>query len=185
MADNENPPIVETTVDGEPGTGEQNDTTPKADSNDLADKVSMWQAMSRENEKKSHANLKRATDAESKLADVEHQYAQAQTQIAKLKAQAAYPQLTDEVFAALAPKDADAEAIEEWAKNASQFILPAQTETVADEGKKEEQQQPLPASVLAGYSHTAPPPQGSTASGGLTAAYDNGRKFASINNDKK
>ena len=71
MADNENTPIVETTVDGEPGTGEQNDTTPKADSNDLADKVSMWQAMSRENEKKSHANLKRATDAESKLADVE------------------------------------------------------------------------------------------------------------------
>lgn len=47
MADNENTPIVETTVDGEPGTGEQNDTTPKADSNDLADKVSMWQAMSR------------------------------------------------------------------------------------------------------------------------------------------
>ena len=39
MADNENTPIVETTVDGEPGTGEQNDTTPKADSNDLADKV--------------------------------------------------------------------------------------------------------------------------------------------------
>ena len=177
MADNENTTIVETTVDGEPGTGEQNDTTPKADSNDLADKVSMWQAMSRENEKKSHANLKRATE-------VEHQYAQAQTQIAKLKAQAAYPQLTDEVFAALAPKDADAEAIEEWAKNASQFILPAQTETVADEGKKEEQQQPLPASVLEGYSHTAPHPQGSTASGGLTAAYDYGRKFASINNDK-
>ena len=29
--------IVETTVDGEPGTGEQNDTTPKADSNDLAE----------------------------------------------------------------------------------------------------------------------------------------------------
>ena len=105
MADNENTPIVETTVDGEPGTGEQNDTTPKADSNDLADKVSMWQAMSRENEKKSHANLKRATEAENKLADVEHQYAQAQAQIAKLKAQAAYPQLTDEVFAALAPKD--------------------------------------------------------------------------------
>ena len=84
MADNENTPIVETTVDGEPGTGEQNDTTPKADSNDLADKVSMWQAMSRENEKKSHANLKRATEAENKLADVEHQYAQAQAQIAKL-----------------------------------------------------------------------------------------------------
>ena len=178
MADNENTPIVGTTVDGEPGTGEQNDTTPKADSNDLADKVSMWQAMSRENEKKSHANLKRATEAENKLADVEHQYAQAQAQIAKLKAQAAYPQLTDEVFAALAPKDADAEAIEE-------FILPAQTETVADDGKKEEQQQPLPASVLEGYSHTAPHPQGSTASGGLTAAYDYGRKFASINNDKK
>ena len=86
MADNENTPIVETTVDGEPGTGEQNDTTPKADSNDLADKVSMWQAMSRENEKKSHANLKRATEAENKLADVEHQYAQAQAQIAVQKA---------------------------------------------------------------------------------------------------
>lgn len=184
MADNENTPIVETTVDGEPGTGEQNDTTPKADSNDLADKVSMWQAMSRENEKKSHANLKRATEAESKLADVEHQYAQAQAQIAKLKAQAAYPQLTDEVFAALAPKDADAEAIEEWAKNASQFIRTEQTETAKPDADAEPARNvitPTTRDVLA----NAEPRMVGSRKGNVDAAYDYGRRFASINNDKQ
>ena len=144
MADNENTPIVGTTVDGEPGTGEQNDTTPKADSNDLADKVSMWQAMSRENEKKSHANLKRATDAESKLADVEHQYAQAQTQIAKLKAQAAYPQLTDEVFAALAPKTRTPRPSRSGRRTHPSSFFPRRPKRLPTRGRKKNSSSPCP-----------------------------------------
>lgn len=135
MADNENADTVETTVTGKPETGDTTaETIQTDDKTGLEDKLAMWQAMSRENEKKMHANMKRATEAEGKLAEVQHQYADAQVQIARLKAQAAYPQLTDDVFAKLAPKDADAAAIEEWAKNAAAFIQPISNGAAPDAG---------------------------------------------------
>lgn len=190
--ENEKPLETGTATEEQPGTGDQTKTAanqlpvkPEAGSDtssDLADKLSMWQAMSRENERKMHANMKRATEAEGKLAEVQHQYADAQAEIAKLKAQAAYPQLTDEVFAKIAPKGADAAAIEEWAKDAAQFIHPAQDADTATANGAAEPERESPAAIDARLT-SALHSTGST-KGSVESAYDYGRKFASIGNDK-
>ncbi|KAA8827243.1 hypothetical protein [Bifidobacterium myosotis] len=188
MAENENAEALETKAEATPGTGEPQPTEDKTpvqkDDGDLADKVSMWQAMSRENEKKSHANLKRATEAESRLADSQHQLSEANARIARLQAQAAHPQLTDAVFDALAPKDADAETISKWAEQAAQYINAGNAETVAPATASDEQRKAMSQASKEGYLNTAPRPIGSV-KGSVESGYEYGRRFASINNDNK
>lgn len=189
MADNENAPTVGTTVEGTPGTGETATNPAPADNSGLEDKLAMWQAMSRENEKKMHANMKRATEAEGKLAEVQHQYEDAQVTIAKLKAQAAYPQLTDDVFDKLAPKDADAAAIEEWAKNAASFIQPAAKQ---EPSATESSESAKPFVTSTGPDFVGEAARTATALHSIgsnhdaeKAGYEYGSKFAAVSKDTK
>lgn len=170
MAENENIPADETKAEGTPGTDA---AQPKQDGT-LEDKLNMWRNMSRENERKMHENLKRATDAEGQLAKVRDEYAQAQSTIARLEAKAKW-RLTDDVMA-LCDKTSP-EGIAAWAESAAKLFQPASDPAPSASGT--DARRPLTPDAEEGYSHTAPRMPMETA-GTAATGEEYGRRFAAI-----
>lgn len=143
---------------------------------DLASQVDKWRSLSRETEKKMHANKKRADEAETKLADIEGRLADKDLQIARLTTRLAHPSIPQEVFDRFC-KETSADAIEQWATDFEEEILKKMA-TSETEGRSEAKKQaPNPAGYLRdSHAPQVQPPAKGTAQSG----YEYGLKHATV-----
>ncbi|OZG68271.1 hypothetical protein [Bifidobacterium eulemuris] len=197
MSGIEEPDKTETVEKAEPETGnddtthtDEPDTAKKPDRSEdaegLTDEAAKWRTLSRKNEAEKVENRKRAETAEAKTAEVESQLAAANARIARLEAQAAYPQISDEAFEALC-KETTPDGIKAWAEAYSR-INPVNVAAEPETGKPDESHtqsgdnpSPISQRVMSkGMPQPTPPAKGTEKSG-----YDYAVKHCAPNTNTK